>query len=72
MKDFDHPHVMHLIGLTLTDGKPALIIPFMNGKDLKTYILNNALTIRQLLVCGIQIAEGMTLNLAKNSNKSLY
>ena len=39
MKDFSHPHVLSLIGISFDDdSSPMVILPFMSNGDLKQYI----------------------------------
>ena len=39
MKDFDHPNVLTLIGITMDKGEfPMVILPFMHHGALLTYI----------------------------------
>lgn len=39
MKDFDHPNVLTLIGITMDKGEfPMVILPFMHNRALLTYI----------------------------------
>lgn len=39
MKDFDHPNVLTLIGITMDKGEfPMVILPFMHNGALLTYI----------------------------------
>ena len=42
MKNFDHPNVLGLIGLTFNpDGQPVVVLPFMPNGDLKSYVVKN-------------------------------
>lgn len=39
MRDFDHPHVLRLLGMAMSrSGTPMVILPFMSQGDLRTYI----------------------------------
>lgn len=41
MKDFNHPNVLTLIGITLDKGEfPMVILPFMQNGSLLSYIRN--------------------------------
>ena len=50
MKEFDHPNVLSVLGVSLNNdidcGLPFIVLPFMANGDLKTYLkgkrLNNA------------------------------
>ena len=39
MKDFDHPNVLGLIGLTFDpEGSPLVVLPLMKNGDLKSFL----------------------------------
>ncbi|CAG2215155.1 HGFR [Mytilus edulis] len=62
MKDFNHPNVMSLIGISIAPGEfPLVIIPFMSNGDLLSYIrsANNKPTIKDLVQFGLDVARGM-------------
>ncbi|XP_033647397.1 hepatocyte growth factor receptor-like [Asterias rubens] len=62
MKNFDHPNVLGLIGLTFNpDGQPVVVLPFMPNGDLKSYVVKNKqeLTHNQLLKFASHVAHGM-------------
>lgn len=62
MKDFSHHNVLTLIGICFdTNGFPIVIIPYMAHGDLLSFIRNenNLPTVKDLLLFGVQIAEGM-------------
>ena len=40
MKNFDHPNVLGLLGLTFdSEGQPLIVLPFMANGDLKSFVL---------------------------------
>lgn len=60
MKDFNHPHVLHLIGVTFgSDGSPIVVLPYMANGDLNTYLRDDRNTpkVRNLIDFAIQIAR---------------
>ncbi|XP_061187862.1 hepatocyte growth factor receptor-like [Saccostrea echinata] len=62
MKDFNHPNVLTLIGITLDKGEfPMVILPFMQNGSLLSYIRNenNMPTVKMLVTYGLHIARGM-------------
>lgn len=62
MKDFDHPHVMTLLGLCFPDdGLPLVVIPYMANGDLHKFISDevNDPRVRDMIRFGIEIAKGM-------------
>src|SRR5690349_15501263 len=63
MKDFDHPNILTLVGITLDleNARPYIIMPFMENGDLLTYIRNeaNTIDIKQIIKFAIEIAQGM-------------
>jgi serine/threonine protein kinase len=62
MKEFVHPNVLSLIGVTWDPIRKAMVLlPYMKNGDLRSYISNekNRPTVRQLITWGIQVADGM-------------
>lgn len=62
MKDFNHPNVLTLIGITLDKWEfPMVILPFMQNGSLLSYIRNenNMPTVKHLVSYGLHIARGM-------------
>ena len=62
MKDFSHPNVLSLIGVSWDSSHKAMVVlPYMKNGDLRSYMTNEQSrpTIRQLIVWGIQVADGM-------------
>ena len=46
MKQFSHPHVLELLGVCLDAGPaPFIVLPFMNGGSLLTYVKDNRSTV---------------------------
>ncbi len=41
MKDFNHPNVLGIIGISVNDNRPCAILPLMSNGDLKTYLRKN-------------------------------
>ncbi|KAK8780923.1 hypothetical protein V5799_017734 [Amblyomma americanum] len=62
MKDFDHPNVLQLIGLTV-DKKAGLMVitPYMRHGDLHTYLRDERkdLKLPDLLIFSVHVAKGM-------------
>ncbi|XP_078679210.1 hepatocyte growth factor receptor-like isoform X1 [Branchiostoma floridae x Branchiostoma belcheri] len=62
MKDFNHEHVLHLVGVSLpTTGAPLVILPYMKLGDLHSFIRNpqQLLTVQDILGFALQVGEGM-------------
>lgn len=62
MKDFSHPNVLSLIGITWDSARQAMVLlPFMKNGDLRSYLINekNHPDITQLIKWATQIADGM-------------
>ena len=40
MKDFDHPNILGLVGISFSDnsGIPLIVLPFMSNGDLKSFL----------------------------------
>ncbi|XP_078596054.1 hepatocyte growth factor receptor-like [Branchiostoma floridae x Branchiostoma japonicum] len=62
MKDFNHEHVLHLVGVSLpTTGAPLVVLPYMKLGDLHSFIRNpqQLLTVQDILGFALQVCEGM-------------
>ncbi|XP_066284363.1 hepatocyte growth factor receptor-like isoform X1 [Branchiostoma lanceolatum] len=62
MKDFNHEHVLHLVGVSLpTTGAPLVVLPYMKLGDLHSFIRNpqQLLTVQDILGFALQVGEGM-------------
>ncbi|WKY14224.1 hypothetical protein Q1695_000064 [Nippostrongylus brasiliensis] len=62
MDRFDHPNLMQLVGIALTDGRlPIIVTDFMENGDLRSYLRDEkkVITLRSLLRFACQIADGM-------------
>ncbi|XP_041349577.1 macrophage-stimulating protein receptor-like [Gigantopelta aegis] len=62
MKDFNHPHVLCLVGITLTDDRqPLVVLPYMENGDLLKYVSSDTqvVTVRDVIRFGQDIAAGM-------------
>uniref|UniRef100_A0A915ESN7 Protein kinase domain-containing protein n=1 Tax=Ditylenchus dipsaci TaxID=166011 RepID=A0A915ESN7_9BILA len=63
MRQFHHPNVLRLLGISLSaEGHPSVILPFMQLGDLRSFVADphRVITVIELLHYGMQIAEGMT------------
>ena len=58
MLDLNHKNVMSLIGVTYYKTLTTIVLPYMNGHDLRNYITRNEPRVRDLIEYGIQIARG--------------
>ncbi|ESO85164.1 hypothetical protein LOTGIDRAFT_130764, partial [Lottia gigantea] len=62
MKDFEHPNVLKLIGITLSkDSSPLVILPFMGNGDLLKYVSDEEkeISLNQMIMFAIDISRGM-------------
>lgn len=61
MKDFKHENVLPLIGVALWASKPVIIMPFMQNRDLASYLRSpsSTPTFRMTIEFAIQIANGI-------------
>ena len=51
MKDFRHPHVLSLIGISVeNEGSPMVVLPYMAHGDLRRYIQDPD---RVIFICGL-------------------
>ena len=41
MRQFNHPNVLSLIGVSVHDNKPCAILPLMTNKDVKSFLKRN-------------------------------
>ena len=41
MKDFQHSHVLQLVGVAIQDDRVYVVLPYMENGDLKTYVSND-------------------------------
>ena len=53
MKQFHHPNVMSVFGVSMDENKPCIILPLMENRDLKQYLTHNKLVSRFLFLCFI-------------------
>ena len=63
MKEFNHPNVLSLIGISIENSQPMIILPFMENGDLEAYLRNNKnkLKVDNLLDFARQVANGITI-----------
>ncbi|XP_076112122.1 hepatocyte growth factor receptor-like [Mytilus galloprovincialis] len=62
MKDFDHPNVLSLLGISVAPGKfPLIIFPFLANGNLLSYIQrnDNVQSCKDLMTFGLDVAMGM-------------
>jgi Tol biopolymer transport system component len=56
----NHPNVVSIYDVDAVDGRPYLVTEFLEGETLRSYLQKNgALTIRQVIEFGLQIARGL-------------
>lgn len=74
MKNFDHPNVLGLIGLSFENSKPLLVLPFMKNGSLLDYLRNENLVVKleHLINFAIQVAKGMEYLSKKKFVVSIY
>ena len=41
MRNFDHENVMRMIGFAVKSNNPYILLPYMENKDLRTYLKQN-------------------------------
>lgn len=68
MKDFDHPNVLRLFGVSIRDGKPLVVVPLMTRGSSLTLIRDpdSGLKHEQLIGMIIDIAKGMSYLESRN------
>ncbi|KAG8194716.1 hypothetical protein JTE90_026367, partial [Oedothorax gibbosus] len=61
MKDFDHPNVLHLMGICFEGSGPSIVLPFMENGDLCSYLKDDTkiLLVSNLLQFAMDVAAGM-------------
>ena len=53
MKNFDHPHVLRLLGVSMNEGDfPMVILPYMANGDLRSYVKDKSRVSSCLLSSG--------------------
>lgn len=64
MKDFNHPNVLNLIGVSLINNSPSLLLPLMTYGDLRDFVKSDKHkpSVRELLNYSIQVARGISKN----------
>ena len=69
MLDFDHPHVMQVIAVAISETTaPSLLLPLMTSGDLLSFLRTGKATdmkVRQLLSIGADVARGMAYLVSK-------
>ena len=65
MKNFNHPNVLSLIGISIHEEKPCALIPLMSNGDLKTFLRNHTVSVQHI---GIRILN----DLQDNSRSVMY
>ena len=38
MKNFNHPHILNLLGVCIDNKNPMMVLPYMAQGDLRTYV----------------------------------
>ncbi|KAK2159982.1 hypothetical protein LSH36_142g03005 [Paralvinella palmiformis] len=68
MAGFTNNHILSLIGITVKDERPCIILPYMENGDLHSYIVDTKrkLTVGELIRFGYDVAMGMTYLASKN------
>lgn len=54
MKEFKHPNILSVFGISVHEAKPCIILPLMVNGDLKHYLVRNdkvSLTVKVVLSC---------------------
>lgn len=61
LKELHHPHIITFIGLRKEDNESYIIMEYMNGRDLLTYLRRNKSNLKEgdLFYFSYQIADGM-------------
>ncbi|KAK6175676.1 hypothetical protein SNE40_014078 [Patella caerulea] len=62
MKDFDHPNVLQLLGISLNkDSSPLVVLPFMGNGDLLSFVANEEkeVSVDEIISFALDISRGM-------------
>ena len=50
MKQFNHPNVLSLIGISVHNNKPCALLPYMSNRDMKTFLQKNQMASIPMIV----------------------
>src|ERR1051326_1415876 len=55
----NHPNIITIHDIDTERGRPYIVMEFMDGRDLRSYVGEGPMTARKLLEIGAQTAEGL-------------
>ena len=71
LRQFNHPNILPLCGVSVHEDKPCVILPLMSNGDLDRYLKNHSEVIANTLNCNLDCKSFMSICNAMYCHKML-